>query len=270
MKFRLVLTLLVALQLAGFAHAMRLVTINGHTMVHLRSFAQQVGAVIDRDPTTNTYSVALNGHTVYMVPYSMTAWVDDNQVDLKVPAVIADNHMNVPFRFICNALGVTSTWAPGYESVVIDYGGQQWTVARNDAWAARPHVWQHPFTYRVTLNFRSAPRQFFTGRPGRVPTAVGRNHGTGGANHPSGSGGYHGTAGGGSHTTTGGGSHTTTGGGNHTTTGGGNHTTTGGGNHPTGGAGNHPAGGGGNHPSGGGKTNGGSGHSDNKDKNHNK
>lgn len=165
-RLGLFVTLCMVLQVAVFADA-RMVNIDGHTMVRLRAFCKQFGGVSDYDGSTNTYSISRNGTTVYMAPYSTTAWINDNQVEMKHVPVIIDGTMYAPLRFLCRAFDLNCTWAPGFAQVVIVDGFSHQTITwvRDDGWGARPHVWLHPDTFRIVLRFPSPPRVSFHGGP---------------------------------------------------------------------------------------------------------
>ena len=177
LRFILLVTVCAVLQVAVYADAL-MVTIDGHTMVKLRTFSHQFGAVTDYDAATNTYSVSRNGRTVYLIPYSSTAWIDDLQVELKFPPIIIDNALYVPLRFMCHAFDLDCTWGPAFLQVVIIDGitHQQVIWARDDGWAARPHTWQHSVTYRIPQQPQSPPRQSFRGRPSTVPPTIPGRH----------------------------------------------------------------------------------------------
>ena len=165
LRLGLIITICAILQVAVFADA-RMVSVDGHTMVRLRAFCRQFGAVNEYDAATNTYRVSRQGRTVYLIPYSSTAWVDDRQVELRYPPVIIDGTMYVPLRFMCRTFNLNSTWGADFRQVIIfdSISQLQVTWARDDGWAARPHTWQHPVTYRVALSFPSSPRQSFHGK----------------------------------------------------------------------------------------------------------
>jgi len=173
LRLGLVVTVCAVLQIAVFADA-RMVNIDGHTMVRLRAFAHQFDALTDYDAATNTYSVSRNGTTVYLIPYSTSAWINDNAEQLRHVPVIIDGAMYAPLRFLCRAFDLNCTWAPGYSSVVIVAGGLSITWLRDDGWGARQHTWLHPSSYRFNLRNQSAPRQYFHGSP--LPPSGGSHH----------------------------------------------------------------------------------------------
>ena len=166
MRLGLLVTLAAVLQVVALAD-MHMVTIDGHTMVKLRGFCHEFGASYDRDAATHTYSVSRNGRTVYIVPYSTVAWIDDRQVEMKHPSVIVDHALYVPVRFMCNAFDLGCTWGADFRQVVVIdvVTHTQVTWIRDDAWAGRAHVWPHPASYRFTLKVTAPPRQSFHGRP---------------------------------------------------------------------------------------------------------
>ena len=186
LKLGLVCIVFAVLQVVAFADT-PMVTINGHTMVSLRAFRQQFGAVTDYDAATNSYSVSRNNRTVYLIPYSTIAWIDDSLVDLKVPPVLVDNHLYVPMRFMCRTFDLDCTWGTAYSQVVIFDGftGQQVIWLRDDGWAGRPHSWQHPVTFRIAVKLSSSPRQFFQGKhsASSVPATMPAGHGQPAPNH---------------------------------------------------------------------------------------
>ncbi len=163
-KLGLLVTLCAVLQITAYA-ANPMVTINGHTMVKLHTFCRQFGAVAAHDTTTNTFSVSRNAHTVYLIPYSTTAWIDDTQVNMEHPAVTIDQHLYVPLRFMCRALGLDCTWGPSFQTVVIvdNFTHTQVTWGRSTGWDARSHIWSHPATFRISLSVTAPPRKSFHG-----------------------------------------------------------------------------------------------------------
>lgn len=230
--------------LASYAGCTRLISINGHTMVSMGSFARQFGAVVQQDDSTNTYSMSLNGTTVYVIPYSTTAWINDEQTELRSAPVMVDGRLYVSLHFLLKAFNMQYTWGTDYSSIGIIYNDHSYNWTRNTTWGTRNHAWQHPADFRISLNFTSSPRQSFRGRPSRImttttrrtttrrtPVIQGRTTTTGGWTTTSGGrtstyGGRTTTTGG--RTTTIGGRTTTTTGGRTTTNTGGRTTTTGG------------------------------------------
>lgn len=183
LRLGLLVTLCALLQVAVFADA-RMVNIDGHTMVRLRAFCHQFGALSDYDANSNTYSVSRNGTTVYLVPYSTTAWINDNQVELKHIPVIIDDTMYVPLRFMCRAFNLDCTWGPGFAQVVIVDGFTHLQInwVRDDGWGARQHIWLHPDNFRVFLRVQAPPRQYFHGNP--LPRGGGHKQNIGGHLQP--------------------------------------------------------------------------------------
>ncbi len=166
LRFGLLVTLCAVLQVAVFADP-HMFTINGHTMVHLRAFCRQFGAVADYDAPTNTFSVSRNDVTVYLIPYCPTAWINDTPETLRNVPLMIDGSLYVPMRFMCRAFGLNCTWGPGFLQVVIidSFTHAQITWARDAAWDTRPHAWQHPADYRYPLKPVLPPRQTFHGTP---------------------------------------------------------------------------------------------------------
>lgn len=173
-KLVLLVTFFAAFQLAAYAQD-PIVTIDGQNMVPLQTFTNQFGGTTSYDPTTNTYSVFLNGQYVYLEPYSTVAWIGDSQVNLAYPPVIVDNVMYVPLDFMCGAFGLNYSWEPGYQQVVIVFDGQRVFWGRDNTWSRRSHRWEHPDTYRVAPRFQGPPRLYF-GRSRTSSTASRRTY----------------------------------------------------------------------------------------------
>ncbi len=161
-RFGLLVTLLAGL--ATYGSCTNLISIDGHTMVNFYSFARQFGAVTDYDSTTNTYSMSLNGTTVYAIPYSMTAWINDEQTILRPAPVIADEQLFVPMEFLLQAFHLQYTWGANYGSIEIVYQHHRCSWERDNDWGTRSHIWRHPTNFRIALNFTSSPRHCFRGR----------------------------------------------------------------------------------------------------------
>ncbi len=242
--YRLGLLITLLAGLASYAGCTSLISINGHTMVSMGSFARQFGTVVQQDDSTNTYSMSLNGTTVYVIPYSTTAWINDEQTELRSAPVMVDGHLYVSLHFLLKAFNMQYTWGTDYSSIGIIYNDHSYNWSRNTTWGTRYHAWQHPADFRISVDFHSAPRQSFHGRTSRImttttthrtirraPVMQGRTTITGGRTTTTGGrtstyGGRTTTTGG--RTTTNGGRTTTITGGRTTTNTGGRTTTTGG------------------------------------------
>ncbi len=188
LRLGLLVAVFATLQVAVFADV-QLVVINGHNMVKLSAFSHQFGAVTSFDGRTNTYCVSRHGRLVYLTPYSLTAWVGDNPVTFEAVPVVVDGVVYVPMGFLCHNLGLSCTWGPAYSQVVIIniFTHRHVTWGRDSRWAARPHHWLHPVTYRSPQRFHASPRLTFKAghispgfysKPGshRAPTGVFKQH----------------------------------------------------------------------------------------------
>jgi len=132
-----------------------IVKVNERPMISLRDFAEIFDATVDYDVERNEISITLYDTTVYMVPYRLTAWVNNRKVWLDLPAVIIDDVTYLPVCFICEAFRLDSDWITDNRQVVII---NRWTTIRivlifDTDWCRRPHVWRHGFDFRWYVNF---------------------------------------------------------------------------------------------------------------------
>ena len=148
------------LQVAVHADAL-MIAIDGHTMVKLRAFSYQFEADTNYDAATDTYCVTLYGQTVYLIPYSTTAWIGGTEIELEFVPVIVDGVMYVPLRFLCNTFNLDCTWGPAYTHVIIidRHTHQRVMWVRDDEWGTRQHTWLHPVTYRINHKSEATSQQ---------------------------------------------------------------------------------------------------------------
>jgi len=151
----MVFLLLTAAVLAIDPMVEKVVMINDRPMISLRDFAEIFDATVDYNVERNEISVSLYDTTVYLVPYQMTAWVNDQKVWLDMPAVILDDVTYLPVRFVCDAFRLPYDWTPVNQQVVIV---NRWTTERvvfvlDIDWCRRTHVWRHEVDFRWYINF---------------------------------------------------------------------------------------------------------------------
>ncbi len=165
-RFGLLVAVCALLRVAVYADV-HVVVISGHNMVQLNAFSHQFGAVTCYDGAMNTYCVSRHGRIMYLTPYSTTAWIGDSPVQLEAAPVIVDGVIFVPMGMLCHTFALDCTWGPAYSQVVIidGFSHQRVTWARDAGWAARPHHWLHPATYRTPQRFHAPPRLHFHAGP---------------------------------------------------------------------------------------------------------
>lgn len=90
------------------------------TLVPLRSIFESMGAQLEWDQSTKTVK-GFKGNTKMQLQIgNKTATVNDKKVTLDVPAVIRNDYMLVPTRFIAESLGSQVDWDNNTKSVLVD------------------------------------------------------------------------------------------------------------------------------------------------------
>ncbi len=112
---------------------------NNRTLVALRTILEAVGAEVEWDQESKTVTASREGVVIRLVIGERTAWVDEQPVELDVPARIINGRTMVPLRFVGETLGAEVGWNPNSRTVTITEAG-----AKRDRlvfWlAADPHV----------------------------------------------------------------------------------------------------------------------------------
>jgi hypothetical protein len=143
----------------------KIVTIKDRQMIALQDFAEIFDATVDYHVDRDEISISLWDTTVYLVPYRMTAWVNDRKVWLDMPVVIVDETTFLPVRFICEAFGLRYDWAPSSPQVIII---NQRTTERivliiDLDWYRSPRIWRYDYDLHWYVGFyRPCPHHHVT------------------------------------------------------------------------------------------------------------
>ena len=166
-KFGMLATVFAVMGVAAHAGGNEIVTINGHSMMPLRTFSQRFGAVIDYDNGRQAISVAMGNRYVDLVPYSTTAWIEQTPCRLDAPVVIIDDTTYVPVQFMCQAFGLGYSWDNADQQVVIVTQYQAPVVFGLDfGWTSRAHVWRHDYDGRDYMRYgHAASHQYAQHQP---------------------------------------------------------------------------------------------------------
>jgi len=149
----------------------------------------------------NEICITLFDTTVYVVPYRMTAWVNDRKVWLDMPVVIVDDITYLPVKFLCDAFGFRYEWRQRTQDVCIV---NRWTtevivIVIDIDWHRHRRVWRHDYDWRWYINFHKH-RKIDWGRRDAYPPHDGHgDHPYNDKDRPGGWSGGHHDAGGGNH-----------------------------------------------------------------------
>ncbi len=83
---------------------------NGRTLVPMRAIFEALGADVVWDAETATATASKDGRVVKITENSTTAYVDDNEQTLDVPAMIRDGRFVVPVRFVSESFNAKVAW----------------------------------------------------------------------------------------------------------------------------------------------------------------
>ena len=97
---------------------------DGHVLVPLRGVFERLGADVQFDASTNAATVQRGSVTAKVVADSPVAWVNGARVALDAPAREFGGRMEVPLRFIAEALGVAVDFDAQSNTVVLVSGFQ--------------------------------------------------------------------------------------------------------------------------------------------------
>lgn len=154
------LALLVFVLVAGAALAVNpmtryVVTINDRPMISLRDFAETFDADVDYHIDRDEFCITLYDTTVYLVPYRMTAWVNERKVWLDIPVVIIDDVTYLPVKFLCEAFGFRYEWGqPNREVCIVNRWTTETIVFVFDIeWSNHRHVWRHDYDCHWYINY---------------------------------------------------------------------------------------------------------------------
>ncbi len=98
-----------------------LVKVNGggYTLLPIRRVLEAFGGSVEWVPATNGVLCTLNGHQVELAPGSAQATVDGQAVTMDVPAEAKNDHTFVPVRFVSENLGLSVSYEPTNQIVVV-------------------------------------------------------------------------------------------------------------------------------------------------------
>lgn len=100
------------------------VVVDGHVLVPLRGVFARFGADVEYDASTDTAVATRDGTTVKVRGDSPFGWVDGARVALETPAREVAGRLEVPLRFVAEALGVSVDYDASSNTVVIVSGMQ--------------------------------------------------------------------------------------------------------------------------------------------------
>ena len=142
------------LSVAAFAGQVQTVMINGQQMMALSTFGDTFGAVIDYDTGHDGISIALHSHTVDMIPYSRTAWVDGCSVPLACPMVIVDGVTYVPVHFLCDEFELNCDWTNPEPVSVCPNTLESVCLVLDVGWPLCHHCWCYDYCCHDYWHFR--------------------------------------------------------------------------------------------------------------------
>lgn len=93
--------------------------IDGRTLVPLRAMLEAVGASINWEPSTQTVTAKKDSTTIKLIIGSSSAYVNNVQKNLDVPAMIINERTMVPARFIAENFNYNVKWNSASNTVNI-------------------------------------------------------------------------------------------------------------------------------------------------------
>jgi hypothetical protein len=95
---------------------------DGHVLVPLRGVFERFGADVDFDAAKNVAIARRNGIVVKVAVGTSDAWVDGTHVTLETPAREFGGRVEVPLRFVAEALGVAVDYDENSNTIVVVSG----------------------------------------------------------------------------------------------------------------------------------------------------
>lgn len=92
---------------------------NGHTLVPIRGIFEKIGATVDYDAETKKVMAYKPGTEIVLVIGSNTAWVNEEEKWIPMPAQVVSGSTVLPLRFVCETLGATVDYAKHANAVNI-------------------------------------------------------------------------------------------------------------------------------------------------------
>jgi len=93
---------------------------NGRTLVPVRAIFESMGATVDWDGETKTVTGKTEDKTIILVIGDKIALVNNEKIELDVPAKVVNGSTLVPARFIAESLGAKVDWDNNTRSVLIN------------------------------------------------------------------------------------------------------------------------------------------------------
>jgi len=94
-------------------------TINGRTLLPLRTVFESMGATVNYDNATKTVTATRKENTVKLTIGNATAYINDEAVTLDVAAMSWNSRTYIPLRFVGEAFGATVNWDQSTKKVDI-------------------------------------------------------------------------------------------------------------------------------------------------------
>ncbi|MCR3956835.1 MAG: copper amine oxidase N-terminal domain-containing protein [Gudongella sp.] len=91
----------------------------GRVLVPIRSISTALGAEVDWNVETKIATINYEGSVIEFDIVNFTVTVDDEPVELDVPAEVMEGRIVVPLRFIVENMGLDVEWEPETETVEI-------------------------------------------------------------------------------------------------------------------------------------------------------
>jgi len=112
--------------------------VQDRVMVPLRGVFESLGATVIWYPATQTVNAVASGNkAITLTVGSREATVDGRAVSLEVPAMLQQDRVYVPLRFVCAATGYDVTWEGADRRIAIATPGGT-TLAKAPICAVRP------------------------------------------------------------------------------------------------------------------------------------
>jgi hypothetical protein len=100
------------------------ITVDGRVLVPVRGIFEKMGVNVDWEPATRSVYANGNGHRVMLYVDSRDAKVDNDTVQLDVPAQLYMGRTMVPLRFISESMGAQVRWLAADNLVAITTGSE--------------------------------------------------------------------------------------------------------------------------------------------------
>lgn len=95
------------------------IIVKDRTLVPFRAVFENMGGTVDWNDAAREAQVSLGNSNVKMWIDSKTAFLNGNQKELDVPALIVDNRTMIPVRFVAESLNCKVEWDDATRTVVI-------------------------------------------------------------------------------------------------------------------------------------------------------